>query len=309
MPQALRIGTRGSPLALVQAGAVRSALLAAGDKALEISVQPITTTGDRVTDRPLTEIGGKGLFTKEIDRALIAGEVDCAVHSMKDMESALPRGLAIAAVLPRSDPRDCLIGAKSLSVEDLPRGARLGTSAVRRHAQALHLRPDLTILPLRGNVETRLAKQARGELDAIILAKAGLDRLGHSAAISRIFEPEEILPAAGQGIIAIVVREADKRMRALIAAIDHAETHRAAEAERALTARLDGGCRSPIAAFATLRGGRLYLEGAVFSLDGREFVRGRIDGEASEAEALGVRLADRLRADASPAILAILDEA
>jgi hydroxymethylbilane synthase len=306
--QALRIGTRGSPLALVQAGAVKSAILAAGGAERDISVRRITTTGDRETDRPLAELGGKGLFTKEIDGALLAGEVDCAVHSMKDMDSVLPDGVVIAAVLPRSDPRDCLIGRKSLSLADLPRASRLGTSAVRRRAQALHLRPDLTVLPLRGNVETRLVKQERGDFDAIILAKAGLDRLARTDVISYVFAPDEILPAAGQGVIAVIVRAQDEPVRKIVAAIDHEETRAAAEAERAFTARLCGNCRTPIAAFASLKGAQLSLEGAIFSLDGGEFVRGRIDGDISEAAALGMRLADRLRGKASPGVLAALDE-
>ncbi len=270
---------------------------------------PFTTIGDKVTDRPLYDLGGKGLFTKEIDRALLDGTVDCAVHSLKDMESVLPEGLVIAAVLERADPRDCLIGAASLAPQDLPRGAKLGTSAVRRRAQALALRPDLEIVPMRGNVGTRLAKLARGEADAIILAKAGLDRLGQSGLIDHVFEPEEMLPDACQGIIAIVARADDARACAGLGLLDHPQTRSVAMAERALSGELDGNCRSPIGAYAVIERGLLLLEGAVFTPDGREVIRRRIEGPPEEAEALGALLAERLRAEASPSILKVLNNA
>jgi len=307
MPSVLRIGTRGSPLALVQTAEVRSALERrwAGE-GLTFSVETITTTGDKVTDRPLTEIGGKGLFTKEIDRALLGGEIDCAVHSMKDMESVLAPGIVIAGVLPRSDPRDCLIGAKGFSFTELPKGARLGTSAVRRRAQALARRPDLQIVPMRGNVGSRLQKLERGEADAIILAKAGLDRLGKSDVIGHIFDTEVMLPDACQGVIAIAAREGDSRIRALIETISDEATLVTSRAERALSAGLDGSCRSPIGAYAEIKGGRLVLDGAVFSPEGDETIRRRIEGAPKEAAELGARLARQLRSQASPRILKVL---
>lgn len=303
MAGALRIGTRGSPLALVQAELVRAALCAADAAAIEIC--PIRTTGDRVTDRPLAEVGGKALFTKEIDEALLCGDVDCAVHSAKDM-AEIPVGLALAATLPRADVRDCLIGAGGLSTGELPLGARVGTSAVRRRAQLLARRPDLQIVSLRGNVETRLRKREAGEADAVLLAKAGLDRLGRAGVISRVLEASEMLPAAGQGAVAVLVRETDARARATIAAISHAPTLAAVTAERALLAALGGDCGTPIAAHAVLVDGRLVLDGALFSPDGSESVRGRIDGAAQEAGALGSALAGRLKSLAGPRLLALV---
>jgi hydroxymethylbilane synthase len=310
MPSVLRIGTRGSPLALVQTAEVRGALESRwASEGLSFSVETITTTGDKVTDRPLTEIGGKGLFTKEIDRALLSGEVDCAVHSTKDMESVLAPGIVIAGVLKRSDPRDCLIGAKGLSLADLPKAARLGTSAVRRRAQVLARRPDLQIVPMRGNVGSRLQKLERGEADAIILAKAGLDRLGKSGVIGHVFDVVDMLPDACQGVIAIAAREGDARVRRLIEAICDQMTFITCRAERALSAGLDGSCRSPIGAYAEIRNGRLVLDGAVFSPNGEETIRRRIEGAPEEAADLGVRLARQLRAEASPRILKVLDGA
>jgi hydroxymethylbilane synthase len=309
MPHALRIGTRGSPLALAQANIVQAALEQASAKLdfeIEASVHPFTTTGDKVTDRPLYDLGGKGLFTKEIDRALMAGEINCAVHSLKDMESSLPDGVIIAAVLERADPRDCLIGATGLDPEALAPGARIGTSAVRRRAQLLGRRPDLSVVPMRGNVETRLAKLAAGQADAILLAKAGLDRLGRSDVITRVLEPVEMLPAVGQGIIAIVARTSDVFACLGLEALDHKETHICARAERALLARVDGSCRSPIAAHARLEGAKLVLDGALFSPDGEETIRGRMEGEPKSAEALGTKLGEELLGKASPAILAVI---
>ena len=307
MPEPLRIGTRGSALALVQAELVTKSLAAnwAGE-ARPLEVKIIKTTGDRITDRPLSDVGGKAFFTKEIDQALLAGEIDCAVHSMKDMESALAPGLAVGAVLPRSDPRDCLIGAADLSPARLPSGARVGTSAVRRRAQLLARRPDLEIVPLRGNVDTRLQKRERGEVDALVLSKAGLDRLGRTAVISHIFAPAEFLPAAAQGIIAVLIREADRTVRALLQRINDRQTALAATAERALLLELGGDCGTPIAAHAEIFGERLLLEGALFSLDGAECVRERIEGLAFAGDELGKRLAERVKARASSALRAYL---
>jgi hydroxymethylbilane synthase len=303
------MGTRGSALALVQADLARAALIAAAAAAgasWEIALRILGTTGDRITNRPLSEVGGKALFTKEIDAALLAGEVDCAVHSMKDMETQLAPGLQIAAVLERADPRDCLIGAADLSPASLPVGARVGTSAVRRRAQLLACRSDLEIVPLRGNVETRLKKRESGEVDAIVLAKAGLDRLGREGVITRVLEPEEMLPAAAQGIVALVVRAGDGAVADLVRRINHLETSLVAAAERAFLAGLGGDCGTPIAAHAKIQDGLLSLEGALFSLDGLETVHGRIEGAAAEAPALGAELAARLKGEAGPCLLALL---
>lgn len=308
MPAPLRIGTRGSALALVQAETVRAALSAAmeGGEERETALTLIKTTGDRVLDRPLAAIGGKGLFTREIDRALVDGEIDVAVHSMKDMEPALTPGVAIAATLARSDPRDSLIGASDLSVAQLRRGARIGTSSVRRRAQLLYRRPDLEILPLRGNVDTRLKKIEQGDFDAIVLSKAGLDRLERASAIGHIFDPTEMLPAATQGVIAVVVRADDAQTLTLAARVSHLATFQAATAERALLAHIGGDCGTPIGAHATISGQRLILEGALFTLDGSDMVRAKIDGAPKDAEDIGATLAGRLKSRASAALRATL---
>jgi hydroxymethylbilane synthase len=306
MPEALRIGTRGSPLALAQVELVRRALALGAARPIELC--RITTTGDRVTDRPLAEIGGKALFTKEIDQALLGGEIDCAVHSMKDMQSALPIGLAIAAILERADPRDCLIGARALTPEALPPGSRLATSAVRRRAQLLARRPDLELVEMRGNVDTRLRKHEAGEVAALVLAKAGIDRLGRSAAISRVLELCEMLPAASQGAIAIVIRDEDASSAHLLAPLNHPSTALAVSAERGFLAALGGDCATPIAAHATIRENVLRLEGALFTGDGSESVRGRIEGAPERAAELGAQLAERLKALMGPRLSALFSE-
>src|SRR5579862_3838158 len=251
----LRIGTRGSKLALRQAAELcerlkeaHSELAAPG--ALETLV--IRTTGDQITDRSLADLGGKGLFTKELEEALKDRRIDLAVHSLKDMPAPLPDGLAIACHLPREDARDALIAPKAHSLKELPRGATVATPSPRRQAQLLHVRPDLKIVPLRGNVETRLAKIAAGAADATVLALAGLKRLGRAGEATAILSPDEMLPAAAQGIIAIEIRAEDGRARSLLAAVDHRPTAICASAERALIEALDGTCRTPIAALAVL---------------------------------------------------------
>ena len=298
MDKSLRIGTRGSKLALKQADMVVSALKASG---INTTIVPFVTTGDAITDRPLADIGGKGLFTKEIDRALLAGEVDCAVHSLKDMETVLADGIAIAACLERADPADRLIGAASL--DDLKLGARVGTSAVRRKAALLSLRPDLAIVPLRGNVDTRLAKWRGGEIDATLLAQAGLDRLEIVEANSSRLSTDEFTPACGQGIIAMTAREGDEEVHSVLMQINHVATETASRAERAMLAELDGSCRSPIAAHATFVGdGQLKLTGALFALDGTQFVRETLTGSSAEPEALGKQLGLLLLEKAPPAV-------
>jgi hydroxymethylbilane synthase len=304
----LRIGSRGSPLALAQAGLVRAALIAAhpalaGPGAVEIV--PIRTTGDRIQDRTLAEAGGKGLFTKEIEEALLAGAVDLAVHSAKDMPTWLPDGLLIGAVLPREDPRDALLsrtGAPGLQA--LAKGAVLGTASLRRQAQALMRRPDLKVVPFRGNVETRLRKLGEGLADATLLAVAGLKRLGRAEAIGTILAPEEMLPAAGQGIIAIERRLDDARAERLLSPLDHAPTAAALLAERAVLAALDGSCRTPIAAFAEPGGaGALRLRALIALPDGSRSLEDAQTGPAADAAALGADLGRRLRERAGPEFL------
>jgi hydroxymethylbilane synthase len=268
-PKSLRIGTRGSPLALVQARTVRARLakaLGIDEQAIELTI--IRTTGDAIQDRPLAEEGGKGLFTKEIEEALLDGRVDLAVHSAKDMPTLLPPGLMLAACLEREDPRDVFISAKAATLLDLPQGASLGTTSPRRQAIAKRLRPDLRIVPMRGNVETRLRKLADGECDATILALAGLKRLGLERHATKIMDVNEFLPAAGQGAIGIEVREDDSRTRDILAHIDDADTSVALACERAFLAVLDGTCKTPIAGHATLSGGVLQLRGLIAKPDG-----------------------------------------
>ena len=288
MAAPFRLGTRGSPLALTQAAMVRAALCAAhgwDEDAVEIIV--IRTTGDRVQDRALAEIGGKALWTKELDRALLDGEIDCAVHSMKDVETIRPAAIHIAAMLPRADVRDRLIGADSIAA--LRHGAIVGTSSPRRAAQLKRLRPDIATIVFRGNVDTRLAKLAAGEVDATLLAAAGLDRLGRGD-IGVAIEPEVMLPAPAQGAVGIEALAASPAA-ALVAAIDHGETHACVLLERALLARLAADCHSPVAALATLADGRMTLAAELLSEDGAEHVAGRIEG------ALGDPLADALSED------------
>jgi hydroxymethylbilane synthase len=266
MMPTLRIGTRGSPLALAQARAVATALRDAHGWGPElIEIMPITTSGDQLRDRSLAEAGGKVLWTRELDLALLDGRTDLSVHSMKDVETFRPEALAIAAMLPREDVTDRLIGAGSLA--ELREGARVGTSSPRRSAQLLARRSDLAIVPLRGNVETRLRKVETGEADATLLASAGLKRLGHDE-IGTVLE--DFLPAPAQGAIGIEVRASDRRLRALIQAIDDQDTHKAVETERRLLAGLGGTCRSAVAALATPEGDTIRLRAEILSPDGRE---------------------------------------
>jgi hydroxymethylbilane synthase len=265
----LRIGTRGSPLALVQARTVRDRLAAAlGRAADSIEIKIIRTTGDTIVDRPLAEEGGKGLFTKEIEEALIRGDIDLAVHSAKDMPTFLPRGLMLAACLEREDPRDVLISRKAKTIQELPQGAKVGTASLRRQAIMKRARPDLEVAPLRGNVETRLRKLDSGEADAIILALAGLKRLGLEGRVTRIMSADEFLPAAGQGAIAIETREGDAATRAQIAKINHTDTSAAVAAERAFLAVLDGSCKTPIGAHATIDAETIRFRGLIARPDG-----------------------------------------
>jgi hydroxymethylbilane synthase len=270
----LRLGTRGSPLALTQAAMVRDALIAAyPDLAVEVVV--IRTTGDRVQDRPLAEIGGKALWTKELDRALLDGEIDCAVHSMKDVETIRPATIAIVAMLPRADVRDRLVGAPSF--EALPPGARIGTSSPRRAAQVRNLRPDLRPVTFRGNVDTRLARLGAGEAEATLLAAAGLERLGrHDVGVA--VSTEEMLPAPAQGAVGIECRTDDDATRARLATIDHPITHACVLAERALLAALVADCHSPVAALARIEGAVLTIDAALYAEDGSAHVTAQESG-------------------------------
>ncbi len=304
---ALRLGTRGSALALAQTHAVRDRL-AAADPALAapgaIAIVTIRTTGDRVRDRPLAEIGGKGLFTKEIEEALQAGAIDAAVHSMKDVPTWLPPGLGIVAMLPREDPRDAYFSRSGAGLDELPAGAVIGSASLRRAAQILARRPDLRVATLRGNVETRLRKLAQGEVDATLLAVAGLNRLGLGGHIGRVLGPGEMLPAVGQGAIGIECRLDDTATRDRLAAIDCRETTCRVGAERALLAALDGSCRTPIAGLAELGAdGRLTLDGLVALPDGTDLHRVRRSGAAADAEAIGADAGTALRAAAGEAFL------
>ncbi|MEQ8818523.1 MAG: hydroxymethylbilane synthase [Thalassobaculum sp.] len=291
----LILGSRGSPLAMRQTHEVRDRLIAAWPELAAdgaIALQEIRTTGDAVRDRALADIGGKGLFIKEIEQALVAGRIDVAVHSMKDMETTMAPGTVLAAVLPREDPRDAWLSPVAERVEDLPRGARVGTASVRRAAQVLNRRPDLEIVLFRGNLDTRLRKLAEGEVAATFLAAAGLNRLGLIDRATRIVEIDEMLPAVAQGAIAVQTRDGeasgrDAEVRRWLAALDDAPSRARVTAERAMLATLDGSCRTPIAGHATLDGDRLALAGLVLSLDGRASHGAAESGAAGDPEALG----------------------
>jgi hydroxymethylbilane synthase len=304
----LRVGTRASPLARVQTQAFLGVLRSFCPVLRDLDVfeeHAIRTTGDAVQDRSLAEIGGKGLFAKEIHEALRDRRVDFAVHSLKDLETALPAGIVLACTLPREDARDALILGPGCAPPDpadpwaaLPRGARIGTSSVRRQAQLLHARPDLRIVLLRGNVQTRLARVREGAVDASLLALAGLRRLGLEGAASLVLAPDIMLPAAGQGIVGITVRADDTELRELLAAIEDPAARAVATAERALLAELDGSCRTPIGGYARLLDdGRLMLSGLVARADGSFLLRRAVSGPAGEAAALGRALGRSLRAE------------
>jgi hydroxymethylbilane synthase len=289
----LRIATRKSPLALWQAEHVAT-LLRAAHAGLDVELLPMSTQGDRIQDRSLAAIGGKGLFIKELEVALAERRADIAVHSMKDVPAEMPQGFVIAALLARADPRDALLCLRGSALSDLPAGAKLGTSSLRRRAQILAARPDLAIEPLRGNVDTRLARLENGALDAIVLACAGLVRLGLESRITTRLAPGTMLPAVGQGAIGIECRSDDTRTRALVGALDDAATHTALAAERAFARTLGGSCQSPIAALARIEGDRLTLEGLVAEPDGSRLLRESISGVCARAETLGEELARRL---------------
>jgi hydroxymethylbilane synthase len=303
----LRIGTRGSPLALWQAHHVKARLLEAHGLAQgDVDLTVITTSGDRIQDKPLADFGGKGLFTKEIDEALLRGEVALAVHSMKDLPTVLPERLCIAAVLPRADVRDAFLSKTAPSLMDLPPGAVVGTSSLRRGAQARRLRPDLRVVDFRGNVETRLRKLDEGLADATLLAMAGLQRLGLTSHVTSVLSPEEMLPAVAQGAIAIVTRENDAETRALLEPLNDPATATAVSCERAFLARLDGSCRTPIAGLAEIEDGILHFRGLILSPGGAEWHGVEVTGAAEHAEALGRDAGEEVLARAGPNFLASL---
>jgi hydroxymethylbilane synthase len=303
----IRIATRKSRLAVWQAEYVarqlRAHAPAGGVPAYEIELVPLSTRGDEVLDRSLQKIGGKGLFIKELEVAISAGKADIAVHSMKDVPAGMPEGFCLAAILERGNPADALLAAHGASLGTLPEGARIGSSSLRRQAQILALRPDVTVGPLRGNVDTRIRKLDEGEFDAIVLAAAGLERLHLQHRISEQLPPEQMLPAAGQGAIGIECREDDRQLRELLAGLDHAATRATTTAERAVQHRLQANCSSPVASYAILEGNRLTLDALVARADGSEILRRQTVGRADEAESLGMRLADELLADGAATIL------
>jgi hydroxymethylbilane synthase len=297
----LRIGTRGSPLALAQARDVMGKLNAAHALAAgTCEIVVIKTTGDKITDRPLLEAGGKGLFTKELEEALIAGDIDLAVHSMKDVPASVPNGLAICAVLTREDPRDAFISVNYGSLADLPRAATVGTSSPRRQAQVLRLRPDLNVVEFRGNVETRLRKLEARVADATFLACAGLNRLTLSQHITQRMHIDDMLPAVAQGAVGVEIRAEDLRTEALVAPLNDKPTSVCVAAERAFLARLEGSCRTPIAGYADLHDGALHIRGEILTPDGRERHAATYAGTAQAAISLGAAAAAALQERAGP---------
>jgi hydroxymethylbilane synthase len=301
LPHPLRIGTRGSPMALQQTALVAGALAAAHPALAApgtIEIVTIRTTGDWIQHRLLGEIGGKGLFAKEIEEALVVGSIDLAVHSLKDLETWLPDGIAIACVLQRDDPRDALLSVQRTSLASLPMGARVGTASLRRRAQLLRRRPDLVIVPIRGNANTRLRKLDAGEVDALVLALCGLERLGAGDRAVEILSREVMLPAVGQGVLAVECRAADEMAHSLMEPLHDAITAACVSAERAMLAALGGSCRSSIAGLAEFEGSRLRLEGLLLKPDGSDVIRGRCEGGIDDAAALGTELGRELRRQA-----------
>lgn len=298
----LVIGTRGSQLALWQAEWVQGQLKRLAPD-LSVVLKRIQTSGDKIQDVPLAKVGGKGLFVKEIEEALLRNEIDLAVHSMKDLPAVLPNGLTIICVPEREDPRDALLTRDGKNLEALPVGARVGTSSLRRQSQLLHVRPDLHIEMLRGNVDTRLRKLQEKKFDAIVLAASGLKRLGWDAHITECLPISVSLPAIGQGALGIEGREDDRFVRDLVSQLEHQPTRVTVMAERALLNRLEGGCQVPIAGHAVLQEGNLMLDGLVASLDGKRYVRYSSSGSMSEAESIGTNVAEELLARGAQPIL------
>jgi len=296
------LGTRGSKLAVHQSEWVQARLKELAPH-VTVTLRRIQTSGDKILDVPLAKVGGKGLFVKEIEEALLSGEIDLAVHSMKDVPTELPEGLDLLCIPFREDPRDALISRDGRMFKDLPDGARVGTSSLRRQSQLLQARPDLSISMLRGNLDTRLKKLREGQFDAIVLAAAGLRRLGWEHEITEYLAPEISLPAIGQGALGIEGRGDDQFLRSLLSGLEHAPTRTMVLAERALLHRLQGGCQVPIAAHATLNGSDATLEGLVASVDGKEIIRDTVRGTVADPESMGIELAERLLARGGDKIL------
>jgi hydroxymethylbilane synthase len=303
----LTIGTRGSPLALAQAQLVRERIArTSGVEAEDIAIRTITTSGDRLKEAPLADVGGKGLFSKEIEEALLGSAVDVGVHSAKDLATTLPPGLMLAAFLEREDVRDAFVSITAASLASLPGGSKVGSSSIRRTAQVLRARPDVTVVPFRGNVDTRLRKLRERIAEATLLAVAGLRRLGRETEITEILDPDRFPPAPAQGAIAIECRVGDQRTLDIVAALDHAATASAVAAERALLRELDGSCRTAVGVLTKRSGTELSLHGEILAADGREWVEERLKGPAADAAAVGAELGRRLRSKAGPALLATL---
>ncbi len=305
MMNTLKIATRQSPLALWQAEHIR-ARLEALHAGLNVELVTFVTQGDKILDTPLAKIGGKGLFVKELEAALLDGRADLAVHSMKDVPMALPEGLSLAVICEREDPLDAFVSNTYASFQDLPQGAKVGTSSLRRKCQILKARPDLEIIDLRGNVGTRLSKLDAGQYDAIILASAGLKRLGLSERISHTLAPEVSLPAVGQGALGLECRTSDQAVLELILPLMDDETNVCVRAERAFNAYLEGGCQVPIAGYATLKDGQLSMEGRVGSVDGQTLLSAQLSAAPEQAEQLGEQLAQNLLAQGAGELLKAL---
>ncbi len=302
MPYELRIGTRGSQLALFQANWVKDQLIHAHPN-LKVSLVKIKTTGDKIQDAPLAKIGGKGLFVKEIEEALIQRKIDLAVHSIKDVPTQFPEGLHLSVITKREDPRDALISREGKTLKELPQGAKIGTSSLRRQAQLLHYRGDLELIPLRGNLDTRLKKLKTMNLDGIILALAGVKRLGFEEQITEIISTDISLPAIGQGALGIETRQDDREIEEQIRFLNDKESSIAVSAERSCLKKLEGGCQVPIAAFAQIAGTTLRIDGLVGTIDGKRILREHLEGRLEDAELLGTKLADILLGKGAKEIL------
>jgi hydroxymethylbilane synthase len=298
----LKIGTRGSQLALFQANWVKDRLVQAHPD-LNVTLVKIKTTGDKIQDVPLARIGGKGVFVKEIEEALLQRRTDLAVHSIKDVPTEFPKGLHLSVVTKREDPRDVLISKDGKSLKDLPKGAKIGTSSLRRQAQLLHFRSDFELIPLRGNLDTRLKKLKTMNLDAVVVALAGVKRLGFEEKITEIIPPEISLPAIGQGALGIETRMADQEVERRIRFLSDRDSSIAVSAERAFLAKLEGGCQVPIAAFARIVGNTLQVDGLVGTIDGTKLIRRHVEGPVDKAQSLGVELAEILLAEGAKEIL------
>lgn len=297
-----RIGTRASRLALAQSEWVKKAVQTRHPE-VRVELVRITTKGDKILDAPLSKVGGKGLFVKEIEEALLRKEVDLAVHSMKDVPAELQKDLEISVYPKREDPRDAFVSRQFSTVKELPQGASVGTSSLRRSAQLLHMRPDLHIVPLRGNVDTRLRKLESGDLQAIVLAAAGLNRLGLAHRITAPLPPESVLPAIGQGVLGLETREGDQETQHLISFLNDPDTELAARAERSFLKTLEGGCQVPVAGYARVEGDLIILRGMVAELDGSKVLRQEIRGPGDKPETLGITLAKRLLSAGADRIL------